>query len=253
MGVRINKVLTELNIGLQTLVDFLNEKRGELGDLKNGANVNTKITDEQYEAVRKRFGKKRRCSKCGYFNMVNYSYCVKCGSLLSGSKEKKIITKDTFDSIQGNIKSLENRVRVLTNTDDLRIEQIQSLQQKLERLEGEKAFDKRQEKRIAELEYENKKLLDRIRVQNKTIDELRTKPSATSIPQKQYYDVVLKSAGEAKLQVVKAVKEYLNIGLKEAKDYVDGAPSILKKYVPKYEAEAIKSYIEKAGATIVLT
>ena len=253
MGIRINKVLTEFNIGLQTLIDFLKEKRGELGDIRDDVSVNTKLTDEQYNAVLKRFGKKRRCAKCGYENMPEYSYCVKCGELLKGSKEIKLIAKSTYDSIQGNIKSLENRVRVLTNTDDLRIEQIQSLQQKLDRLENDKVSDKRQEKRITELEYENKQLLERIRVQNKTIDELRTKPSATSIPQKQYYDVVLKSAGEAKLQVVKAVKEYLNIGLKEAKDYVDGAPSILKKYVPKYEAEAIKSYIEKAGATIVLT
>lgn len=252
MGIRINKVLTELNIGLQTLIDFLKEKRGELGDIKDAPSVNTKITDEQYEAVLKRFGKKRRCSKCGYVNMPEYSYCVKCGILLNGSKEKKIIAKDTLNSIEGNIKSLENRVRVLTNTDDLRIEQIQSLQQKIDRLEGEKVSDRRQEKRIAELEYENKQLLDRIRVQNKTIDELRTKSKTTSIPQKQYYDVVLKSAGEAKLQVVKAVKEFFNMGLKEAKDYVDGAPTVLKKYVPKYEADAIKRYIEKAGATIVL-
>ena len=116
MGVRINKVLTELNIGLQTLVDFLNEKRGELGDLKDGVNVNTKITDEQYEAVRKRFGKKRRCSKCGYFNMANYSYCVQCGSLLDGAKEKVIIDKSKYHSLIQNIKSLERRARERTET-----------------------------------------------------------------------------------------------------------------------------------------
>ena len=54
MGVRLNKVLTELNIGLQTAVDFLKTK-SSLGEIKDDANVNTKITDEQYEALVKEF------------------------------------------------------------------------------------------------------------------------------------------------------------------------------------------------------
>ena len=54
MGVRLNKVLTELNIGLQTAIDFLKNKK-ELGEIKDDANVNTKITDEQYQALVDKF------------------------------------------------------------------------------------------------------------------------------------------------------------------------------------------------------
>ena len=58
---------------------------------------------------------------------------------------------------------------------------------------------------------------------------------------KDSFDVVLKSAGAAKLQVVKAVKEACGLGLKEAKEMVDGAPSVLKEGMPKADAEALKS------------
>ena len=54
MGVRLNKVLTELNIGLQTAVDYLKNKKS-LGEIKDDANMNTKINDEQYEALVKEF------------------------------------------------------------------------------------------------------------------------------------------------------------------------------------------------------
>lgn len=64
------------------------------------------------------------------------------------------------------------------------------------------------------------------------------------------FDVVLVSAGTAKLQVVKAVKEVLGLGLKEAKDLVDGAPATLKEKVSKAEAEQLKSAIEETGATV---
>ena len=63
---------------------------------------------------------------------------------------------------------------------------------------------------------------------------------------------VLKSAGSAKLQVVKAVKEACGLGLKEAKDLVDGAPSKLKEGVAKEEAEALKKALEEAGAEVEL-
>ena len=65
-------------------------------------------------------------------------------------------------------------------------------------------------------------------------------------------DVVLKSAGAAKLQVVKAVKEHCGLGLKEAKDLVDGAPSKVKEGVAKEEAEALKKALEEAGAEVEL-
>lgn len=64
------------------------------------------------------------------------------------------------------------------------------------------------------------------------------------------FDVVLKSAGAAKLGVIKAVKEALGLGLKEAKDLVDGAPSTIKEKVSKAEAEQLKSALEEAGAEV---
>jgi large subunit ribosomal protein L7/L12 len=68
--------------------------------------------------------------------------------------------------------------------------------------------------------------------------------------EKTLFDVVLKSAGAAKLQVVKAVKEACGLGLKEAKDLVDGAPSTLKEGIDKAAAEALKKALEEAGAEI---
>ena len=68
--------------------------------------------------------------------------------------------------------------------------------------------------------------------------------------EKTSFDVVLKSAGAARLQVVKAVKEACGLGLKEAKDLVDGAPSTLKEGVAKEEAEALKKALEEAGAEV---
>ena len=70
--------------------------------------------------------------------------------------------------------------------------------------------------------------------------------------EKTSFDVVLKSAGAAKLQVVKAVKEACGLGLKEAKDMVDGAPSTLKEGVDKATAEALKKALEEAGAEVEL-
>ena len=66
------------------------------------------------------------------------------------------------------------------------------------------------------------------------------------------FDVVLVDAGAAKLQVVKAVKEACGLGLKEAKEMVDGAPSTLKDGMPKADAEALKKTLEEAGAKIEL-
>ena len=66
------------------------------------------------------------------------------------------------------------------------------------------------------------------------------------------FDVVLKSAGANKLQVVKAVKEACGLNLKDAKDLVDGAPSTLKEAMPKADAEALKKTLEEVGAEIEL-
>ena len=70
--------------------------------------------------------------------------------------------------------------------------------------------------------------------------------------EKSDFDVVLVEAGSTKLQVVKAVKEACGLGLKEAKDLVDGAPSILKEGLAKAEAENLKKVIEEAGAKVEL-
>ena len=75
---------------------------------------------------------------------------------------------------------------------------------------------------------------------------------AAAAEEKTDFDVILKSAGAAKLQVVKAVKEACGVGLKEAKELVDGAPSTLKEGMPKADAEALKKTLEDAGAEIEL-
>ncbi|MEP4533519.1 MAG: 50S ribosomal protein L7/L12 [Cyclobacteriaceae bacterium] len=70
--------------------------------------------------------------------------------------------------------------------------------------------------------------------------------------EKSAFDVELKSAGAAKLAVVKLVKELTGLGLKEAKEMVDSAPSVVKEGVAKDEAEALKKQLEEAGAEVEL-
>ena len=76
--------------------------------------------------------------------------------------------------------------------------------------------------------------------------------AAAAVEEKTEFDVFLESAGSAKLQVVKEVKNLLGLGLKEAKDIVDGAPGVVKAGVAKGEAESIKAALEAAGATVEL-
>ncbi len=73
---------------------------------------------------------------------------------------------------------------------------------------------------------------------------------AEAAEEKTSFDVVLKSAGAAKLQVVKAVKEACGLGLKEAKELVDAAPKAVKEGVSKDDAEALKKAIEEAGGEV---
>jgi large subunit ribosomal protein L7/L12 len=70
--------------------------------------------------------------------------------------------------------------------------------------------------------------------------------------EKDSFDVVLTAAGDKKIQVIKVVRAVTSLGLKEAKDMVDGAPNAVKEGVPKEEAEAVKSQLEEAGATVEL-
>ncbi|MGC1242457.1 MAG: 50S ribosomal protein L7/L12 [Chryseosolibacter sp.] len=70
--------------------------------------------------------------------------------------------------------------------------------------------------------------------------------------EKTNFDVVLKAAGANKLQIVKLVKELTGLGLKEAKDMVDGAPKTIKEGLPKDEAENLKKQLTEAGAEVEL-
>src|SRR6266849_9291060 len=69
-------------------------------------------------------------------------------------------------------------------------------------------------------------------------------------PEKDEFDVVLTGAGEKKIQVIKVVRELTSLGLKEAKDLVDGAPKAVKEGIAQDEADSIKAQLEEAGASV---
>lgn len=74
--------------------------------------------------------------------------------------------------------------------------------------------------------------------------------AAAEVEEKTSFDVVLTGSGETKLQVIKVVRELTGLGLKEAKDLVDGAPQPLKQGVTKDEADSIKAQVAEAGGTV---
>ena len=76
--------------------------------------------------------------------------------------------------------------------------------------------------------------------------------AAAAVPEKEDFTVVLAGAGDKKIQVIKVVRELTGLGLKEAKDLVDGVPKPVKEGVPKAEAEAIKKKLEDAGGSVEL-
>jgi len=76
--------------------------------------------------------------------------------------------------------------------------------------------------------------------------------AAPAAEEKTEFDVVLTSAGEKKIQVIKVVRELTGLGLKEAKDLVDGAPKTVKEAATKDEAEAMKAKLEEQGAAVEL-
>ena len=76
--------------------------------------------------------------------------------------------------------------------------------------------------------------------------------AAEAAEEKDEFDVVLKDVGGKKIQVIKVIREITSLGLKEAKDLVDGAPSTVKEAVTKEEAEQIKAKLEEQGATVEL-
>jgi large subunit ribosomal protein L7/L12 len=73
---------------------------------------------------------------------------------------------------------------------------------------------------------------------------------AAAVEEKTEFDVVLQDAGAQKIQVIKVVRELTGLGLKEAKDLVDGAPKTVKEAMPKDEAEKIKAKLEEQGAKV---
>jgi large subunit ribosomal protein L7/L12 len=76
--------------------------------------------------------------------------------------------------------------------------------------------------------------------------------AAEAVEEKEEFDVVLKEVGSKKIQVIKVIREVTTLGLKEAKDLVDGAPSTVKEAVNKEEAEQVKAKLEEQGATVEL-
>ena len=76
--------------------------------------------------------------------------------------------------------------------------------------------------------------------------------AAVEVEEQTEFDVILESFGSKKIAVIKVVRELTNLGLKEAKDLVDGAPSKLKEAAEKAEAEEMKKQLEEAGATVIL-
>jgi len=74
--------------------------------------------------------------------------------------------------------------------------------------------------------------------------------AAPEVEEKTSFDVILSAAGEKKIQVIKVVRELTSLGLKEAKDLVDGAPKPVKTGVSKDEADSIKAKLEEQGATV---
>jgi large subunit ribosomal protein L7/L12 len=77
-------------------------------------------------------------------------------------------------------------------------------------------------------------------------------PAAAAAPEKDEFTVMLTGSGDKKIQVIKVVRELTGLGLKEAKDLVDGAPKPVKEAVPKAQAEEMKKKIEEAGGTVEL-
>ena len=146
------------------------------------------------------------CKYCKKTNDSTASYCVNCGRVLNDKYIKIVIAKTEFESLKRQNGILEDQVRKLEILENSRVEQIEKLQKDID--EGNKS------------------------------------------KQGSFYSVTLKNVGAAKLQVVKAVKESVGLGLKEAKDYVDGAPSTITENVSKDEAERIKGEIEAAGAKV---
>ena len=81
-------------------------------------------------------------------------------------------------------------------------------------------------------------------------EEYGIEPAAAAVAEKSAFDVILKNAGQSKLQVIKVVKDIAGLSLGDAKALVDAAPKAIKEGVSKEEAESIKAQLEEAGAEV---
>jgi large subunit ribosomal protein L7/L12 len=123
----------------------------------------------------------------------------------------------------------------------------------------EQAFDIIKEMTILELRDLNKKIEDEFGI-TATAPMMMAAPAAGAggaapavEEEKTEFNVVLKEAGANKINVIKAVREVTTLGLKEAKDLVESAPTNVKEGIAKAEAEAVKTKLTEAGATVELT
>ncbi len=117
----------------------------------------------------------------------------------------------------------------------------------------QQAFDIIKEMTVLELSDLSKKMQDEFGVSPAAAAPvMMAGPAGAPVEEKTEFDVILESAGAKKIQVIKVVRELTSLGLKEAKDLVDGAPKPVKEGVSKEDAEAAKAKLEEAGATIVL-
>ncbi len=120
----------------------------------------------------------------------------------------------------------------------------------------QQAFDIIKEMTVVELSDLSKKMQEEFGVSPAAAAPVMVQgvPGATAaaVEEKTEFDVVLENAGAKKIQVIKVVRELTSLGLKEAKDLVEGAPKSVKEGVPREEAEAAKAKLEEAGATVIL-
>ncbi len=122
----------------------------------------------------------------------------------------------------------------------------------------QQAFDIIKEMTVVELSDLSKKMQDEFGVSPAAAAPMMMPGAgapgvaAAVAEEKTEFDVVLENAGAKKIQVIKVVRELTSLGLKEAKDLVEGAPQKVKEGVPREEAEAAKAKLEESGATVIL-
>lgn len=116
----------------------------------------------------------------------------------------------------------------------------------------QQAFDIIKEMTVVELSDLSKKMQDEFGVSPAMAAPVVMAGGGEAAEEKTEFDVVLESAGDKKIQVIKAVRELTSLGLKEAKQLVDSAPKAVKEGVTKEDAEAAKAKLEEVGASVVL-